>query len=57
MAGASEAPLSWADLDEIDRAESTQDESMSGKDADVEDIGITTVAGGLAVTVSEVVEP
>ena len=56
MAGASEAPLSWADLDEIDRAESTQDESMSGKDADVEDIGITTVAGGLAVTVSEVVK-
>ena len=54
MAGASEAPLSWADLDEIDRAESTQDESMSGKDADVEDIGVITVAGGLAVTVSEV---
>ena len=54
MAGASETPLSWADLDEIDRAESTQDESMSGKDADVEDIGVITVAGGLAVTVSEV---
>ena len=29
---------------------------MSGKDADVEDIGVITVAGGLAVTVSEVVK-
>ena len=54
MAGASEAPLSWADMDELDRAESTQDGSVSGKDADVDDIGFTTVAGLLAVTVSEV---
>ena len=56
MAGSNETAVSWVDLDELDRAESTQDDLMSGKDADVEDIGVTTVAGGLAVTVSEVVE-
>ena len=56
MAGSRETAVSWVDLDELDRAESTQDDLMSGKDADVEDIGVTTVAGGLAVTVSEVVE-
>ena len=56
MAGINETAVSWVELDELDRAEGTQDNLTSGKDVDVDDIDDTTVAGGLAVTVSEVVE-
>ena len=53
MAGINETAVSWV---ELDRAEGNQGNLTSGKDVDVDDIDDTTVAGGLAVTVSEVVE-
>ena len=62
MAGINETAVSWVELDELDRAEGNQVNLLAGdaastsnRDVDVI-IDDTTVAGGLAVTVSEVVD-